>query len=283
MKKRRLALLSGLLLLIGFLSACTTSATGTPKIQGANQATPTLFFHGFGSSYRAETHMANAAVKAGVTKSVIRLDVSNSGKVTLVGTFKPDDFHPIVEVNYLNSRNPNYHTQGKWAKNVVVKLQQRYGIKKMNMVGHSVGNMAIDFYLLDNAGNTKLPKIEKQVDIAGHFNSILGMDDAPNRIKLKADGEPTKINSHYRELLGLRHDKQLKTLEILNIYGDKNDGTHSDGDVSNASSKSLRYLVPQVKSYQEKRVVGPEAQHSKLHDNPQVDKLLVKFLWGRAS
>lgn len=100
---------------------------------------------------------------------------------------------------------------------------------------------------------------------------------------MKADGEPTKINSHYRELLGLRHDKQLKTLELLNIYGDKNDGTHSDGDVSNASSKSLRYLVPQVKSYQEKRVVGPEAQHSKLHDNPQVDKLLVKFLWGRAS
>ena len=122
-----------------------------------------------------------------------------------------------------------------------------------------------------------------QVDIAGHFNGILGMDDAPNRMKLKADGEPTKINGHYRELLGLRHDKQLKTLEILNIYGDKNDGTHSDGDVSNASSKSLRYLVPQVKSYQEKRIVGPQAQHSKLHDNPQVDKLLVKFLWGRAS
>ncbi len=83
------------------------------------------------------------------------------------------------------------------------------------MVGHSVGNMSIVFYLLDNAGNTKLPKLQKQVDIAGHFNGIIGMDDAPNRMKLKADGEPTKINSHYRELLGLRHDQQLKSLKSL--------------------------------------------------------------------
>ncbi|WP_367334122.1 alpha/beta hydrolase [Lentilactobacillus sp.] len=282
MKKRGLAVLSGLLLIVGFLSACSMSATQTPKIAGASKATPTLFFHGFGGSYHAENHMAQAAVTAGVTKTVIRADVTNSGKVTLIGNFKPNDRHPIVEVNYLNNHNPNYHTDAKWAKNVVVKLQQRYGVKKFNMVGHSVGNMSIVFYLLDNAGNTKLPKLQKQVDIAGHFNGILGMDDAPNRMKLKADGEPTTINSHYRELLGLRHDQQLKSLKVLNIYGDKNDGTHSDGDVSNASSKSLRYLLPQVKSYQEKRIVGPNAQHSKLHNNPQVDRLLIRFLWGKS-
>ena len=32
---------------------------------------PTIFFHGWGSSSRAERHMANAAKKAGVTQTII--------------------------------------------------------------------------------------------------------------------------------------------------------------------------------------------------------------------
>lgn len=50
-------------------------------------STPTLFFHGGDSSYHAEEHMVNAAKKAVVTNSVIRAEVSKTGKVTLVGTW----------------------------------------------------------------------------------------------------------------------------------------------------------------------------------------------------
>lgn len=278
MKKTHIVFLGALLLLMtGLLSGCSHAAPTADS-----KAVPTLFFHGFGGSYRAENHMAQAAVKAGAAKSIIRADVAANGHVTLIGQFKSDDRHPIVEVNYLNSRNGDYPTDAQWAKNVVVKLQQRYQIKRMNMVGHSMGNMAIVYYLLANANNPKLPRLEKQVDIAGHFNGILGMDDAPNRMKLKPDGQPTKMNANYRTLLGLRHLKTLKSLQVLNIYGDKNDGSHSDGRVSNASSKSLKYLLHgQVKSYQEKRIVGPAAQHSRLHQNKQVDRLLIHFLWHR--
>ena len=45
--------------------------------------TPTLFFHGYGSSANAERHMTNAAKKAGVTKTVIRANVDRNGAVTL--------------------------------------------------------------------------------------------------------------------------------------------------------------------------------------------------------
>ena len=38
--------------------------------------TPTLFFHGYGSSANAEDHMAKAAQKAGVTKTIIRANVT---------------------------------------------------------------------------------------------------------------------------------------------------------------------------------------------------------------
>lgn len=37
---------------------------------------PTIFFHGWGSSSRAERHMANAAKDAGVTQTIIEAKVA---------------------------------------------------------------------------------------------------------------------------------------------------------------------------------------------------------------
>jgi uncharacterized alpha/beta hydrolase family protein len=123
--------------------------------------TPTLFFHGFGSSANAEDHMAKAAQKAGVTKTIIRANVTKQGTVNLVGTIKKGAINPIVEVNFADNRNPDYQVDARYAKNVVVALQERYGFKEMNMVGHSMGNMAITFYLVNNANDKKLPQLKK--------------------------------------------------------------------------------------------------------------------------
>jgi len=47
------------------------SASGCARLRSQQRyvqsTTPTLFFHGGGSSYHAETHMVTAAEKAGVT------------------------------------------------------------------------------------------------------------------------------------------------------------------------------------------------------------------------
>nr|WP_277955593.1 alpha/beta hydrolase [Lactobacillus intestinalis] len=32
---------------------------------------------------------------------------------------------------------------------------------------------------------------------------------------------------------------------------------------------------------EEHLITGVGAQHSRLHENPEVDKLLIKFLWGK--
>ena len=48
---------------------------------------PTLFLHGYGSSHRAEEHMTQAIVKAGVTQNVIRATVSKDGTVKLQGHY----------------------------------------------------------------------------------------------------------------------------------------------------------------------------------------------------
>lgn len=71
------------------LTACTNqNKVDHTKSQTKITSTPTLFFHGGGSSYHAEEHMVAAAEKAGVTNSVIRAEVAPNGKFSLSGSWK---------------------------------------------------------------------------------------------------------------------------------------------------------------------------------------------------
>jgi len=273
-------LLALILVIGGFFGYCNhVQAVDSKKY--VQESVPTLFFHGYGSSFNAETQMTGAAKKAGVTRTIVRVNVSPNGYAKLIGSIPKKAKNPIVEVNYDNNKMTDYHTAGEWAKNVIELLQKNYKFKSVNLVGHSMGNMAINYYILDNPNNKKLPKINKVVDIAGHFDGIIDEDDEPNETTLAKNGKPDRMNQFYKELLQLRKTYPTNT-KVLNIYGDKNDGTHSDGAVTNASSMSLKYLVAgRAKSYQEKKIVGKMAQHSKLHENKQVDKYLINFLWKK--
>lgn len=243
--------------------------------------TPTLFFHGYGSSANAEKHMVEAARQAGVTQTIITATVDSHAKVTLKGDIPKNAVNPIVMVEFKDNRNANYAQDGEYAAAVVRELQARYGFKKMNFVAHSMGNMSILFYLLEHAQNEELPQLQKQVNIANHVNGLEGMDLPANLTILdNHTGQPSAMSVSYQKLLGLREIYPQDQVGVLNIYGDfKNE---SDGSVLNVSSRSLKYLViDNAKSYQEKRVSGPLAQHSQLHENPEVDRLLIDFLWGK--
>ena len=240
---------------------------------------PTIFFHGWGSSSRAERHMANAAKKAGVTQTIIEANVAEDGTVSLNGNIPKDAVNPIVLVNFDNNRGASTQDQGDYAHAVVKALQDNYGITEMNMVGHSYGNMAIVYYMLQHGSDTSLPKLVKQVDIAGHFNGIIGMNEPENN-SLDGEGKPTSMTESYEELLSLGDNYPQGQVEVLNIYG--NTGKESDERVTNLSSQSLAYLLKgHVKSYQEKEITGPNGQHSKLHETALVDKPLIAFLWGK--
>lgn len=244
-------------------------------------STPTLFFHGYGSSVNAEKHMVEAARQAGVTQTIITATVDSHAQVSLKGEITKDAINPIVMVEFKDNRNANYAQDGEYAAAVVRELQARYGFKKMNFVAHSMGNMSILFYLLEHAQNEELPQLQKQVNIANHVNGLEGMDLPANLAILdNHTGQPSAMSDSYQKLLGLREIYPQDQVDVLNIYGDfKN---QSDGSVLNVSSRSLKYLViDNAKSYQEKRVTGPLAQHSQLHENPEVDRLLIDFLWGK--
>ena len=286
MKKK--ALIFSLLAMIGlvgvggwyFISQNQTQAVKAEARKTFIQSSrPTIFFHGWGSSSRAERHMANAAKDAGVTKTIIDAKVDKDGRVTLDGSIPKGAINPIVLVNFDNNRGASTRDQGDYAYAVVKALQDNYEITEMNMVGHSYGNMAIVYYMLQHGSDTSLPKLVKQVDIAGHFNGIIGIDE-PENITLNDEGKPSSLTESYQELLAVGDHYPQGQVEVLNIYG--NTGNGSDERVTNLSSQSLDYLIKgHVKSYQEKEITGPNGQHSKLHETALVDKPLIDFLWSK--
>ena len=283
MRKRSIIALSSFLF-IALVSLFLIYNRQTKELNSSDyiqSRTPTLFFHGYGSSANAEKHMVEAARQAGVTQTIITATVDSHAQVTLKGDIPKDAVNPIVMVEFTDNRNANYAQVGEYASAVVRELQARYSFKKMNFVAHSMGNMSILFYLLEHAQNEELPQLQKQVNIANHVNGLEGMDLPANLTILDSKtGEPSAMSDSYQKLLGLREIYPQDQVDVLNIYGDfKN---QSDGSVLNVSSRSLKYLViDNAKSYQEKRVTGPLAQHSQLHENPEVDRLLIDFLWSK--
>lgn len=291
MKKLKFIFL--LLYLIFPLTACsnkTLAQPDKPKIAAVNfqrkykiGSTPTLFFHGALSNYKSEDNITKVIQAVGITNSVTRVNVSPDGKVTFIGEIKKNAINPIIEINYKNNIQLDFVKAGMYATNVVKALKQKYGITQINMVAHSLGNMSVMYYLLQNY-NKDMPCLNKQVAIAGHFNGI-NLNQAPQdlsvpaNLQLSANGKPNKMNKAYKQMLVLRKIYPKEKTQVLNIIGDKSD--NSDGLVPNASSESLKYLLGNdVGNYQLHKYYGQSAEHGRLTYNKQVIREIIHFLWG---
>ncbi|MEY8662187.1 alpha/beta hydrolase [Ligilactobacillus faecis] len=282
MRKWIWTLIIGCALLFGGWFIVEQTLRDTASQQYEKTTIPTLFIHGYGSSYRAEEQMTKAIVKAGVTKNVIRANVAKDGNVKLSGVLPQNAYNPLVEVDFSDNKQTDQHKNGKYLKNVLVKLQKTYGFKKFNVVAHSMGNMAVAYYMLDNASDKSLPKLQKQVDLAGHYNGILGLNDEPKTYALQENGLPYDQTETYKELLALKEKYPKAQVQVLNIYGDLDDGSNSDGRVNNDSSKALAALLKErARSYQELEIKGEKGQHSKLHESAKVDRAIIDFIWKK--
>ncbi|WP_239709642.1 MULTISPECIES: alpha/beta hydrolase [unclassified Mammaliicoccus] len=259
--------------------ATTVKSTDSTYI---NSQIPTLFLHGYAGSANSEKYMVQQAKKKGVTKEVITAYVSDDGQVELKGKLKKEETNPIVQIELENNKQGDLDLNAEWFKNVLSKLQSEYGIKKFNFVGHSMGNLSFAKYMLKYGDDETLPQLNKEVNIAGTFNGVLNMNEQVNEISVDRSGKPSRMNPPYPDLQQLKDIYKGQEIEVLNIYGDIQDGTNSDGRVSNSSSKSLKYLLGNSpKSYKESKYEGKTAQHSELHENKQVANEIVEFLWGR--
>lgn len=250
--------------------------------QNTNNHVVTLFMHGYGGSENFEKFMVNQAVEKGVTKDVMIARVSRNGDVTFDGSIDKHAKNPIIKIEFENNQNSDFNENARWIKNVLSQLKSQYDVNKFNFVAHSMGNMTFAYYMKNYGDDKQLPQLQKEVNIAGTFNGVLNLNEMINEINVDRNGKPSKMNNDFKNLLSLKDIYKNKGIDVLNIYGDVQDGTHSDGRVSNSSSKSLKYLLgDSPKSYKESKFTGKTAQHSQLHENKDVANVIIHFLWNK--
>lgn len=261
MKKRWVLLLTALDTVV--LAGCGNSQAQQKK--WVNSTTPTIFVHGYGSSSRAENSMVRAAKQAGVTATVAHAQVAPNGHVTLSGSSIRGKCNPIVQVNLQDNRNTNMAEGARYIYNVVRKLQREDHITSYNVVGHSMGNTDIFAFLNDYGDQAGMPKLKKQVVLAGAGLTATRRDQDLYQ----------QIATHLQKL-----KNNYPHAKVLNIIGDKGGGT--DGRIPNSASRSVKQMLgDRPASYRQVMIHGKNAQHRKLHENPQVFKLINNFLWAK--
>lgn len=240
---------------------------------------PTLYLHGWGAGARSSNSLISYAEKHNNAKKVLVAKVLKSGQVIFSGSWPNNVKRPIIQIVMADNKNSDYQLTEKWYANILKKLKDDYHIKKYNTVSHSMGNLTTMYFQMSHK-SSELPSLNRQVNIAGHFDGILGIDDTPNKNSLVPNGEP-KIKNHYYSFLNQhRNEYPDGSVKVLNIFGNLNNGTNSDGSVSVVSAKSLKWLLRgKYKSYQEYEVFGDQGQHSKLHENDRVSQVIGNFLW----
>ncbi|MFT2204483.1 alpha/beta hydrolase [Staphylococcus chromogenes] len=252
------------------------------KKQYVQEPTPTLFLHGYGGTKNSMKYLINQAEARGVTKDIVVAHVSRDGEVTFDGKISKGATNPIVQIVLDDNTQGDLNENALWIRQVLEKLQKDYHVKQFNFVAHSMGNVSFAQYMIDYGRDASLPQLKKEVNLAGTFNGVLGMNEEVNEIQVGRNGKPSHMNPPYQEFMQLKSIYKDKNIDVLNMYGDLLDGTHSDGRVSNSSSKSLKYLLgDSPKSYQEVKYEGKEAQHSALHENEEVAQQMIRFLWEK--
>lgn len=285
MKFQKTGLLIAILTLMLFLTyGCQSSSQSKQNSSSYNHShTATLFLHGYGGSANSEKYMVQQAVNHGVTNQVITAIVDKNGDITFKGKLAKNAINPIVKIELEDNKNGNVKQNASHIKNVLTKLKNDFHIKQYNFVAHSMGNLSFAYFMKLYGQDTQLPQLNKEVNIAGTFNGVLNLNEKVNEISVDKNGKPSKMTENYQQLLGLKNNYKDKQIDVLNIYGDIQDGTHSDGRVSNSSSKSLKYLLADSpKSYKESQYTGASAQHSQLHENNKVAYEIIQFLWKKS-
>lgn len=261
---KKLRMIGGLLL-FALMITVSFGFTKRNQNQWVNSKTPTIFVHGYGSSYNAEKYMVNHARKAGVTSTVGLVRVDKNGSVKLSGPSIKNKRNPIVEVNLANNKQVDMNEGARYINNVVLALQKRDGIKSYNFVAHSMGNMDVFAYLSKYGSQSNAPKLKKQVVLAGGGLGGWGNDN--------------RMSSSMKDLMGQLKDNYPHT-KVLNIAGNSGQGT--DGRVPNSASRSVKAMLgDRPQSYRYVLYEGSQYTHSNLHENAKVANRINRFLWGK--
>lgn len=243
----------------------------------ADDSAVTLFIPGYAGNRFSFGGMLQRFVTGGIANKslVVMIDRHNQPHVT--GHLDP--YRPMVQLIFATPRVAvRQQAQGVLA--VVQYLIAHEHVQTMNLVAHSMGGVVLFQYLTTAAKLVNLPEVRKVVTIGAPFNdSEVGQNTYPIENHPLTENGPAQTTPVYNYFL--RTLQRLpNTISYLNIAGNIGDAAQSDGAVALNSALSLRFLLrPAIDQYQEFVVHGKNARHSRLHENFEVDRQIVQFLY----
>lgn len=280
---KHLSLFILLSMLFIILTGCTTAKQIVKKAPADAQfsSTPTLFLHGYGGDASSMQPMIDAisAAKLGTPVEVIHIRTNQT--LAASGTLTAKLNNPLINIVFDDSTHSTPTQNAIALKTVIEKLYRQHHFDNFNIVAHSMGNSTLATYLLKYHNDQTLPTLNKYVAITSISNSFKGGNSGNTKAAespLQSNGEPTIPSQTFHTFKTL-HTIFPQSAQVLNIFGNLDDGSNSDGRVPINSAQSLKYLTTHAKSYQQLEFHGKSAQHSSLKRNSAVEKATMKFLF----
>ncbi|MFL2099974.1 alpha/beta fold hydrolase [Desemzia sp. FAM 23989] len=240
-------------------------------------AIPSLFIHGYGGTKGSFDGMLSRFESNYFGKKVLTVTVQPDGTVSATGTWDDQVVNPMIQVLFTDNKNSELN-QTEWIKAVLSYLNQTYQIEEVNLVGHSMGGVSSFRYLITYGKDESLPVVNKFIAIGAPFNNFVSGNEEQSIDALNQNG-PLVLSERYSNYAAGIQDYP-KATKMLNIVGDLEDGSEGDGTVPSRSALAIGYLMQMNGlEYRTEIITGSQARHSQLHENTQVDELVVNFLW----
>lgn len=287
MKKILLSLVTAatILVLVGCGSGETKQTEKTGKSQAAatvhekdvvKSTVPTVFIHGYGGTINSFGGMIQRLSNEGETKREMLITVQSDGSLNVDGQLSHKKNNPSIQVLFAANKD-NEWNQTDWIYSVLRYLKQQ-GIDQVNLVGHSMGGVSSLRYLTTYGQPTDAAKIDKFVSIGAPFNDFNDTAENQSIDDLLNNGPSPQASRYVDYSNGISHVPS--SLPILLLAGKLSENETSDGTVPLTSALATYSLLKahgNPVSYQ--IFTGPNAQHSQLHENAGVDKVVSEFLW----
>lgn len=250
---------------------------GSTNYLAGSSVTPTVFVHGYKGGERSFGTMLSRFETYGWGEKIMVIRISNTGRITTSGDVKPHTEHPFIQVIFENSR-ASIHDQAKWLDKTMKLLKDKYHIGQVNLVGHSMGGLALTSYLEHiSTSPYKYPVPKKLITIGSPFKGVY----QEGYFERNTGEALIDLHPDSKALQRLVENKGNfpGNIPVLSIAGVTFKSQIGDGLVSKESAGGNQSIVPKQNFIQE-TVNDPNATHSGLHEHQDVDRMIGEFLWG---
>ena len=286
MKKVFLSIVAGLtvLLLVGCGSKQTkevektqASALTQKKVEKnfKKSAVPTVFIHGYGGTINSFGGMIQRLSSERKTTKEMLITVQSDSSLKVDGELSKKKDNPTIQVLFTANKDTEWN-QTEWIYTVLKYLKQQ-GVEQVNLVGHSMGGVSSLRYLTTYGQPNDASTINKFISIGAPFNDFTESSESIDDVL--RNGPSVKAGRYIDYQNGIANVPNK--LPILLLAGKINQETVTDGTVPlNSALATFSLLKVHGNPIKYQIFTGPNAQHSQLHENLDVDKTLADFLWN---